>query len=599
MMGSLMAQAQRKSREATAGGDPIAEAERLRGVIGSISLTATNFLPKPKVEATVGQWLAGVPRPTDEDEIVVLFGNALLMATALALFAPSLSGQTAIDRFVRQHKAATPDETAAIEALRRSRFRLLRLETLLPPIGFRARDLATGELLHLVDSEIPQACLGLALAARLCPIEGDIVVTVGPITPLDETMLDLARQSIRPEGRGLAAQRCAEALYRHAVRYGAPQVQGINANSATAPGAFPFGPGDGALHHLAFALAQSGAKPTADEVQRARKMLQSDDMVDAIIGISAARLLGREALATAYETLALIQMETVARRAATGLSGSLDIVKAVLDRAIAHGAAPLSAADLFLELRRRVRVAAPGRKAADAELDKVLARIQALRAKTIETGCTEQEALAAAGKVAELLDRYGLSLSEVELKSQSCEGVGVETGRKRFGPIDACIPAVGRFCDCRVWSEKAAGGEIRYVFFGLPADVAGARYLHDLIEQAFETETALFKSGPLYADHSSSERRSATTSFQTGLAHGIAGKLYALHAERETAMRVSSGRDLMPIKAALLDEELDKLGMTFHARSGQKGKQVLSEAYHAGQEAGDRFEFRPGIGQPG
>jgi hypothetical protein len=376
-------------------------------------------------------------------------------------------------------------------------------------------------------------------------------------------------------------------------------VEGINANSATAPGAFPFGPEDGALHRLAFALAQSGAKPTADEMQRARKMLHRDDMVDAIIGISAARLLGREALAAAYETLALIQMETVARRAATGLSGSLDVVKAALDRAIANGAAPLSAGDLFQELRRRVRVAAPGRKAADAELDKVLARIQALRAKTIETGCTEQEALAAAEKVAELLDRYGLSLSEVELKSQSCEGVGIETGRKRFGPVDVCIPAVGRFCDCRVWSEKTAGGEIRYVFFGLPADVAGARYLHDLVEQAFETETARFKSGTLYAEHASSERRSATTSFQTGLAHGIANKLHALHAERETAMRVSSGRDLMPIKAALLDEELDKLGMTFQTRSGQKGRQVLSDAYHAGQAAGDRFEFRPGIGQPG
>jgi len=228
-----------------------------------------------------------------------------------------------------------------------------------------------------------------------------------------------------------------------------------------------------------------------------------------------------------------------------------------------------------------------------------LDRIQGLRGKTVEKGCTEQEALAAAEKVAELLDRYGLSLSEVELKSQPCEGAGIKTGRKRFGPIDDCIPAVGRFCDCRVWSEKTAGGEIRYVFFGLPADVAGARYLYDLVEQAFETETERFKASALYAEHHPSQRRGATNSFQTGLAHGITGKLCTLHAEREATMRTSTGRDLVPIKKAVVDEELAKLGMTFEARSGQKGKRVLSAAYHAGHEAGHRFEWRPGIEQTG
>jgi hypothetical protein len=70
----------------------------------------------------------------------------------------------------------------------------------------------------------------------------------------------------------------------------------------------------------------------------------------------------------------------------------------------------------------------------DAELARVLQRIQALRAKTVEQGCTEQEALASAKKVAELLDRYGLSLGEVEMRDQACEGVGVDTGRQRRAP---------------------------------------------------------------------------------------------------------------------------------------------------------------------
>jgi hypothetical protein len=75
-------------------------------------------------------------------------------------------------------------------------------------------------------------------------------------------------------------------------------------------------------------------------------------------------------------------------------------VAAALDRAIADGAAPSSARDLFRELRHRVRVAPPGQKATNVDFDKLLGRIQALRGETVETSCTEQEALAPRHSVA-------------------------------------------------------------------------------------------------------------------------------------------------------------------------------------------------------
>src|SRR3984893_2613560 len=79
----------------------------------------------------------------------------------------------------------------------------------------------------------------------------------------------------------------------------------------------------------------------------------------------------------------------------------------------------------------RLLLATPGAraKAGDKDLARVIQRIQALRAKTVDQGCTEQEALASANKVAELLDRYGLSLSEIELRRQVCEGIGIDTER--------------------------------------------------------------------------------------------------------------------------------------------------------------------------
>ena len=102
-----------------------------------------------------------------------------------------------------------------------------------------------------------------------------------------------------------------------------------------------------------------------------------------------------------------------------------------------------------------------------AALDRLKTRIQGLRSKTTDNGCTEAEALLAAAKVAELLDRYDLSLTDVEIRNAQCEQRHYETRRKKRIPLDDCIGAIANFCDCRVWREKSQSGNARYVFFGL------------------------------------------------------------------------------------------------------------------------------------
>ncbi|WP_084570574.1 DUF2786 domain-containing protein [Methylosinus sp. PW1] len=136
-----------------------------------------------------------------------------------------------------------------------------------------------------------------------------------------------------------------------------------------------------------------------------------------------------------------------------------------VERAVAHEGAHAEVRTLFEELRRRLLAARRPKSTdseADAELARVLQRIQALRAKTVEQGCTEQEALASARKVAELLDRYGLTLGEIEMRERPCEGVGVDTGRKRRAPIDECAPTVAHFCDCKCGSRRAPPARYAY-----------------------------------------------------------------------------------------------------------------------------------------
>ena len=576
-------------------------AQLLHGLMSELCLLAVPFVSQARLQETVRHWIADSRVMDDDERGPIAVEQALGLALDVALFTPAASGATAIDRLARQHRPADADERAALAALQRASFHVCRVEAIDPALGPDLLDLATGARLRLLDPGFPVGCEGLAITARVAIVEGDAVVAVGPITALDDAALEVARARMRPNGRGLTnPNRCAEAIYRHVVRFGGPAIDGFGRSFEDDE--LPFSPEDGPLHALAFAWSEAAAgfTPTDADLRLIRELVSEANLLEILTCCAVAREAGEAALAVAYERVLTIQVETIERRAVTGLTIgiiSLDDFAHRIRQAVQDGEASPEIEPVLAEVRHRVRLNGLGRagRPADADLDKVLGRIQALRAKTVDRGCTEQEAIAAAGKVAELLDRYGLSLSELELKEQSCEGFGVGTGRRRFGPIDSCIPAVGAFCDCRVWSEKTADGEIRYVFFGLPADVAGARYLYELVEQAFTTETELFKGSDIYTQHRSGDRRTATQSFQTGLAHGIARKLDELLRQRAQTMRDATGRDLVPVKEAVIEDELAALGLRFHARGGSRGRYVLEDAYEAGHEAGDRFEYRPGL----
>ncbi len=226
-------------------------------------------------------------------------------------------------------------------------------------------------------------------------------------------------------------------------------------------------------------------------------------------------------------------------------------------------------------------------------LDRLKSRIQALRAKTIDNGCTADEALAAAAKVADLLDRYDLSLTDVELRQASCERVVYETVRNKRIPIADCVGAVAHFCDCKVWREKSERGEARYVFFGLPADAASAAYLTGLIDGTVRAELGRFKTGPDYLRIRHQDRHRAHASFALGMVTSIAAKLDAMKAERDGA-NSRSGRDLVPVKTSILEEELRKLNISFRT-SRSAGRMVSPDAFEAGEAAGSVFAITPGL----
>ncbi len=578
------------------------DTDRLRECIAELLLEAASFVAPARVEETARAWLARAdPGFADPGREMLLIADALAMAMDLALFTPSASGSTAFDRLARQRGSMDRDTAAALDALRRAQFRLLRVEVAGSESKddvARLRDLVTGEVLSVLDENIGPDAVGVALVGRLAPVGDGRQVFASGTTPLDEAGLAVTAGYVRPGARGLLnPQRCAEAVYRHVLCHGTPEIPGLNRLSDENENLEPEG---SALDLLALRWAEPGSGRDPEDVQFVRTHADVDATLAMLASAANTREHGLGALSDAYCAIALIQMETVHRRFAAGSGlGGLDAVAAAMEAGIAAGELPPGTRALFDEVRRRLGTAPSHTGAKDAELDRLIGRIQALRAKTVEQGCTEQEALAAAEKVAELLDRYGLSLSELDLQQQACEGVSVDTERKRVGPVDDCVPAIAAFFDCRVWGEKSASGTLRHVFFGLPADVAAARYLYELVERAFETETARFRAGETYAAADTRMRRTAANSFQIGLARGITAKLRTLRDAREVTLRGTSGRDLVVAKAAVVDEELAKLGLQFRARKGPAGKRVLLDAFEQGHEAGLGFEYTPGVGHGG
>lgn len=549
----------------------------------------------PTQQNTIRRWFAGhAELPDDPEEQACL----MAMALDLELFTPaSLSGKTRMDRFLGAFAPRTDLERMAARALRAAEFRLVRVVGCEGPDLVELTDLVTNETLMLLNAEISPLAAGAPTAMRLCPLESGRQVLISPLFLMDETMLASARTFARP-GKPLGAgHRCAANLYRDAARRGfipMPRRRTNIIDDIDGPELEDVSE----VQRLAIRWMVSDIAGHVDELTaEIRRAAGLANLVDACGLFGRAVAAGQGEAMEAFRSIADIQMETLRQRARAGVDGYHDIVDRVGREIAGHIRADrmdAEAADLFQSLRVRwwlgeepARAVAAGDR---TELDKVIQRIMALRAKTVDQGCTEQEAMAAAAKVAELLDRHDLTLDEVAVRKSDCAGAPVDTGRRRRAPIDDCAQPVACFCDCRVWSEESHKGTLRYIFFGLKADVEAARLLHDLIDRAFETESARFRASEIYRTAEGGDRRAALHSFQIGLASGISRRLHDIKSARGAKTPKTTGFDLVTVKHSVIDEEMEKLGLRFVTKSASGHRRVRPEAYAAGKAAGAQFE---------
>lgn len=180
-------------------------------------------------------------------------------------------------------------------------------------------------------------------------------------------------------------------------------------------------------------------------------------------------------------------------------------------------------------------------------------RIAALLAKTVANGCTEDEAVAAAGVAARLMREHGISTNELQMVLQ-----WVSTRTRGRSPRDALWK---RIADCTntatLIDALDAGDGVRRVFVGREPgpDIAG--YLYVVCDRAIDRAIRGFKQTPAYKRRRTREsRRQAVYEFTVGMVGRMILTLKELFAatasasEREIATQEMLDRypDLRPIK---------------------------------------------------
>ncbi len=237
------------------------------------------------------------------------------------------------------------------------------------------------------------------------------------------------------------------------------------------------------------------------------------------------------------------------------------------------------------------------------ELARVKTRIKALTDKTVANGCTEAEAMSAAEMVGRLLERYALSMDEIEVRESRCVQVEIPIGGMRRRPIDGCVPAIARFCDCKVWLARgpAPGAPLdapaiaRYVFFGFETDTSLAAYLYAVIERAMATEVAAFRVAK--PSLRGVQLRRASDSFLHGVAARVAARLETMHAEREANVGAqrATGTALILAKHRVVDDAFAETDVRLVASSAI-GRRRIAGAYREGWAAGGRVNLNRPVG---
>lgn len=228
------------------------------------------------------------------------------------------------------------------------------------------------------------------------------------------------------------------------------------------------------------------------------------------------------------------------------------------------------------------------------QIKNVTRKIKALLAKTVESGATEAEAMSAFTKAHELLNEYQLSLSDLDIREEGTAHI-----EKDMDIIAQRMSTkVGRYCECKVWKSDWVrnvkivnrkkvdmGYYTKINFIGIKTDADFAEWLLFALTNYVAGQEMNF----LFSSDNTNEY--AGDDFISGCIKRINTRLQEEIDRRELMKFTSSGRDLVPLKNAMISEAFAKLGVNLVNSPGYATRIVDERAFAKGIRAGDGVSF--------
>lgn len=221
----------------------------------------------------------------------------------------------------------------------------------------------------------------------------------------------------------------------------------------------------------------------------------------------------------------------------------------------------------------------------------LIRKIKALLAKTIEQGATEFEAMNAMAKAHELLAKHQLELSDLDIRAEGTEKVTVEWDFIK----DFLAVNVAKYCECRVWQNSK---EKKLHFLGIKTDAVFADWLIlALTDFVTKQEVSFMFSDECTTTGEGTKAKQAKleiNSFVRGCVQRINERLREEIAKRERercSFSSSSGRDLIPLKNAMITEAMAKLNLNLGRARTTKQQSVDVNSYNIGKRAGENVGF--------
>lgn len=231
-------------------------------------------------------------------------------------------------------------------------------------------------------------------------------------------------------------------------------------------------------------------------------------------------------------------------------------------------------------------------------MSKLIDKIRALKAKTTENGCTEDEALAAMAMARRLMKKHGVSDLDVELGASEADDLVME------GLVDhavrACLRPISQLTRTQIFKWRRVAPKIdlfsdvgketvnRLRIVGLPHDIEIAEYFVMVCARAIDnTSREVASRWSLNQTEkgrkvSNAEFQHYRANFARGMAHSLAEKIQAMH-------EPLPGDDQ---RHALIQTWFRENGITLRR---VKGARREGAGYGDGREAGDQFNLSRGV----